>query len=94
MRKNIKLFIANKEVDCSEGISLPMTYTVEDFQNPTIVKNSFSKTISIPGTKNNNKIFGEIYKLDRFLHIKKVISLEYILILQKELTLESIIMDI
>ena len=71
MRKNIKLFIANKEVDCSEGISLPMTYTVEDFQNPTIVKNSFSKTISIPGTKNNNKIFGEIYKLDRFLHIKE-----------------------
>lgn len=70
MRKNIKLFIANKEVDCSEGISLPMTYTVEDFQNPTIVKNSFSKTISIPGTKNNNKIFGEIYKLDRLLHIK------------------------
>jgi hypothetical protein len=71
MRKNIKLFIANKEVDCSEGISLPITYTVEDFQNPTIVKNSFSKTISIPGTKNNNKIFGEIYKLDRFLHIKE-----------------------
>jgi hypothetical protein len=71
MRKNIKLFIANKEVDCSEGISLPMTYTVEDFQNPTIVKNSFSKTISIPDTKNNNKIFGEIYKLDRFLHIKE-----------------------
>lgn len=70
MRKNIKLFIANQEVDCSEGISLPMTYTVEDFQNPTIVKNSFSKTISIPGTKNNNKIFGEIYKLDRLLHIK------------------------
>lgn len=70
MRKNIKLFIANQEVDCSEGINLPMTYTVEDFQNPTIVKNSFSKTISIPGTKNNNKIFGEIYKLDRLLHIK------------------------
>lgn len=71
MRKNIKLFIAGKEVHCSEGISLPMTYTVEDFQNPTIVKNSFSKTISIPGDKNNNKIFGEIYKLDRFLHIKE-----------------------
>lgn len=70
MRKNIKLFIANKEVDCSEGISLPITYTVEDFQNPTIVKNSFSKTISIPGTKNNNKIFGEIYKLDRLQHIE------------------------
>lgn len=67
MRKNIKLFINNQEVDLSQNISLPMTYTVEDFSNPTIVKNSFSKTITIPGTKNNNKIFGEIYKLDRFI---------------------------
>ena len=67
MRKSIKLYINNQAVDCSEDLSLPITYTVEDFKNPTIVKNSFSKTISIPGTPNNNKIFGEIYKLDRFI---------------------------
>lgn len=67
MRKNIKLFINNQEVNISEDLSLPITYSVEDFKNPTIVKNSFSKTITIPGTKQNNKIFGEIYKLDRFI---------------------------
>lgn len=67
MRKNIKLFINNQQVDCSENINLPISYTVEDFKNPTIVKNYFSKTITIPGTPNNNKIFGEIYKLDRFI---------------------------
>lgn len=67
MRKNIKLFINNQEVDYSEELSLPITHTLEDFKNPTIVKNSFSKSISIPGSKNNNKIFGDIYKLDRFL---------------------------
>ena len=69
--KDIRLYIANKLVDCSDELSLPMTYVLEDFNNPTLVKNSFSKTIAIPGTKNNNKIFGEIYKLDRMQHYEE-----------------------
>lgn len=69
--KDIRLYIANKLVDCTDGISLPMNYQLEDFSNPTLVKNSFSKTIAIPGTKNNNKIFGEIYKLDRMQHYEE-----------------------
>lgn len=63
--KDIKLYINGKLVDCSEDLSLPITYTTEDLKNPTIVKNSFSKTITIPGTKENNKLFEEIYRLDR-----------------------------
>lgn len=63
--KDVKLYINGKLVDCSEDLSLPITYTTEDLKNPTIVKNSFSKTITIPGTKENNKLFEEIYKLDR-----------------------------
>lgn len=66
--KDIRLYIANKLVDCSDELSLPMTYQLEDFNNPTLLKNNFSKTINIPGTKNNNKLFGEIYKLDRMQH--------------------------
>lgn len=66
--KDIRLYIANKLVDCSDELSLPMTYQLEDFNNPTLLKNNFSKTINIPGTKENNKIFGEIYKLDRMQH--------------------------
>lgn len=71
MSKDIRLYIADKRVDIPEGISLPITYQTEDFNNPTIVKNSFSKTIALPGTKNNNKIFGEIYKLDRMQHYEE-----------------------
>ena len=63
--KDIRLYIADTLVDGSNDLSLPITFTLEDFNNPTIVKNSWSKTISIPGTKNNNKLFGDIYKLDR-----------------------------
>ena len=69
--KDIRLYIANKLVDCSDKLSLPVNYIQEDFNNPTIVKNSFSKTISIPGTKNNNALFGEIYKLDRMQHYEE-----------------------
>lgn len=67
MRKNIKLYIGDQEVDYSDKLSLPITYTLEDLKNPTIVKNSFSKTISIPGTKNNNKIFGDMFDLKKFI---------------------------
>lgn len=69
--RDVRLYIANKLVDCSEKLSLPVNYIQEDFNNPTIVKNSFSKTITIPGTKNNNTLFGEIYKLDRMQHYEE-----------------------
>lgn len=66
MNKNIKLYINGIEADLTEDISLPITYIQEDLTNPTIVKNSFSKTVTLPGTKTNNSIFGQFYKLDRF----------------------------
>ena len=35
--------------------------------NPTIVKNSYSHQITIKGTPNNNRLFGDIFRLDRVL---------------------------
>ena len=67
MRK-VRLYIGDRLVDLPEGVSLPITYTTEDFKTPTIVKNSFSKTISLPNTDTNNKIFNHFYKLDRYQH--------------------------
>lgn len=66
MKQDIKLFISDQEVDFSQDLNISYTYQLEDLTNPTAVKNSFSKTINIPGTDQNNKIFGEIYKLDRY----------------------------
>lgn len=65
MKDIFKLFINGNLVDFEEEPSFPVTYQQEDFSNPTVIKNSFSKTIKIEGTDNNNKIFGEIYNLDR-----------------------------
>ena len=65
MRQNTQLYIDNMLVDLTDNISFPFTFQAKDFENPTLIKNSFTKTITIVGTKNNDKIFGEIYNFDR-----------------------------
>ena len=61
-----ELYINGKKVEFdSAGVSILFQRQRTDYTNPTIVKNSFTKTIKIPGTKINNRIFNEIWKLDR-----------------------------
>ena len=61
-----ELYINGNKVDFeSAGISILFQKQRTDYTNPTIVKNSFTKTIKLPGTKVNNSIFNEIWKLDR-----------------------------
>lgn len=63
--KNTELYIADTLVDLDSESIITMTYTLEDTDNPTIVKNSFSKSITLPATDNNNALFGHIYNLSR-----------------------------
>lgn len=65
MRRNVSLYIAGMPVDLDDQSFILFNYTMEEISNPTIVKNSFSKSISLKGTPNNNKIFGDIYRADR-----------------------------
>ena len=69
----IDLLINNLPVDLSdEGISILFQRQRTDWTNPTIVRNSFTKTIKLPGTKNNNTIFSDLWKLDRYVNINGV----------------------
>lgn len=63
--KNTELYIADTLVDLDSESIITMTYTMEDTDNPTIVKNSFSKSITLPATERNNTLFGHIYNLSR-----------------------------
>lgn len=63
--KNTELYIADTLVALDSESIITMTYTLEDTDNPTIVKNSFSKSITLPATENNNALFGQIYNLSR-----------------------------
>lgn len=65
MRRKISLYIADKLVDLDEDSLVLFTYTMEDLENPVIVKNSYSQQVTIPGTPANNDIFGRYQRLDR-----------------------------
>ena len=65
MRRKISLYIADRLVDLDDQSLILFNYTMEDLLNPTIVKNSYSHQITIKGTPNNNRLFGDIFRLDR-----------------------------
>ena len=61
----IELYLAGYKADTTTDLEIPMTYENISLGSPEAVKNNYSKTIRLQGTKNNNKIFGQIYRLDR-----------------------------
>ena len=65
MKYPVRLFLGNEEVEFSTPPQILFNYSETELTNPTIVKNSYSKTITIEGTKQNNKIFGHIYNMQR-----------------------------
>lgn len=52
-----------QRIDLFDDIDIPITYNIADIREPDKRKTSWSKTISIPGTKNNNIIFSHIYQI-------------------------------
>lgn len=65
MRRKINLYIADQLVDLDDQSFILFSYTMEDMTNPAIIRNSFSQSITLKGTPNNNKIFGGIWRSDR-----------------------------
>ena len=65
MRQQVNLFIEDREVEFSQPPQILYNYKETELRNPTIVKNSYSKSIEIEGTNTNNDIFGGIWQLDR-----------------------------
>lgn len=65
MTELLELYIGNRKVDFTVPPEILYTYQQSEIENPTVVKNSFSKTVTIDGTKNNNQIFGDYWNLER-----------------------------
>lgn len=65
MRQEIHLYLGGKEVFFTEPPEILFTFQRIDYTNPTAIKNSFTKTITVDGTPENNIVFGEIYNLGR-----------------------------
>lgn len=60
----IRLFVNDIELDLSEDIIFPLTYSQADAKNPNKRKRNSSKTIELPGTRVNNKFFSSAYDLN------------------------------
>lgn len=63
--EKITLYIADKKVDLDEQSFILFNYAFDDLSNPTIVKNSFTKQITLKATATNNAIFGKLFRSDR-----------------------------
>ena len=68
MHAEITLKINGNKVDVlnSEEFAqqFAITYSFSDLYEPDKVTDSYSKSITLPGTANNNAIFGHIWKID------------------------------
>lgn len=62
-----QLFIENREVELTDDVQFLLNKQFEDITNPTVIINDWSKTISIPFTESNNRLFGYIYRPDRVI---------------------------
>ena len=56
-----EIFIENKKVDLSDGLSNLLTLAIDDIKDIGSRNTTFSKTIVLPGTAINNSLFGHIF---------------------------------
>jgi hypothetical protein len=63
----VKPFGATKyqSLNLIENVSLPITYSIADIRNPDKREGTFTKTISLPGTKTNNTLFSNIFNISK-----------------------------
>jgi hypothetical protein len=52
------------QLDLLEDIPMSLNYSISDIRNPENRDGNYSKTIRIPGTKENNELFTDIFEID------------------------------
>ena len=57
-----RLFIEDKELDITDDFSHQITYAIDDLNHLDSKSTSFTKTIVLPATTNNNKLLGNIFE--------------------------------
>lgn len=60
---NTEIYIENSRLDISADISSLITFGLDDIKDFSSRSTSWSKTIILPGTANNNKVFGHIFQI-------------------------------
>lgn len=66
MKQRIRLYINGSAADCDADALVLLNYQQDDLDNPAAVKNSYSQSVTLPGTQVNNAIFSAAFRLDRY----------------------------
>ena len=69
MRQEIELYLGGRSVEFNEPPEILFSYIRTDYTDPTVLRNSYSKTLTIEGTPGNNQIFNSIYHLDQIVDV-------------------------
>lgn len=59
-----KIVSLGKVLDTYDDIDISLTYQIDDIEDITVKKSSFSKTIILPGTPQNNEYFKNIFDVN------------------------------
>lgn len=57
-----EIFLENNKLDISNDIQSLLTFAIDDVKDFSSRSTTFSKTVVLPGTANNNRIFGNIFE--------------------------------
>lgn len=60
---NTELYIENYRLDITKEISALLNLAIDDIKNFSSRSTTWSRTIVLPGTANNNKLFGHIFQV-------------------------------
>lgn len=63
---DVKLYIGEMQVDLCDDSLVLFNWQETDLSNPTLIKNGYSKTITLDGTNTNNEVFGHFWNLERY----------------------------
>lgn len=60
---NTELYIENYSLDLSKDLSALLNFSIDDVKDFSSRSTTWSKTIILPGTANNNRLFGHIFQI-------------------------------
>jgi hypothetical protein len=63
----IEIIAGQYKFDVTNEVGIPLTYQIDDIKEIGSRNTSFSKTITLPGTLNNNKLFGMFFSPQKFI---------------------------
>lgn len=65
----IELYIEGRKIDLKDDLEINFNYESIDPDKLSNIKNSFSKTVRIPGTPENNITFGHLFRSDKYIPV-------------------------